>query len=1651
MKPKSTTAPLGRIARALAALFSTVAALSPAPLHAIASGLGPDGIFYEVVLHTDGTTLTWEQARDAALGAGDSGSRLAEIDSEEVDLLIEKLRQQALADAGIDPASPAAPPLWIGGRQQPGQPRPDDGWVWDNDGRALPGNAVQGGYSNWLKAEPNDWPSAIEDGQETYAAIGFGGQFGWNDRSDPCTGYVRQYDIAAITFDTGPRPAVGAGAYHFIQGTLCLDFDEAVYDARRRTYDNGIYGLRVGELAKVASDEEFAALDAMMDARVLDGWESNPAIGPFWLGATQSPAAGTPGSDWSWLDGAALGAAGYERWLAGQPDDAPGGGVEDGEENALVMETGRWADVDADEERFATLIEYRELPPHSLVERSTRYDGASAIRYPYLPGYTRHVAMCLEAWIYRSEGGPIFQTLFAQGFANSIWFGLADNELRFYRSGGSSADSTATVPLGQWTHVAVSYDGSFARFYINGESAGERALANAGTGTADDIYLGRDPGAVPYFLHGQLDEVRIWSTARSRAQIRADMHRELEGAPGLEGVWPRGGLDVVPGGFASDGRLRIDRFGMLPRALVVPAANTPPVFDGDVNLDTEYSGAEQIALRYGDGPNAKDAVGYLVHTKDYLYLGIEGARLPAAGAPSVDNALSAYIDSDASTDGFDADLLQGRVFLQDGASGSSRVKTVSVGAISTQAWSSTPTPAPHQFQGRMGEQVRDELGSAPDLEFRFHRELIGNPDYTAVDRLALAHTDNGGASGDRWSPEGAADDAPASWVEMRYYPAPDPGLPRLSASGVVTNPSNGDGVPGVAVSVVASTLLASTTSDAAGRWSLADVALPEGVAYRISITPPPSARTDIAAEPDPAPRWTQPVSVGTTHAVMPPVYRGRCHAAPLTFYVLEPIASTVLGNFDPGETWPPVLVRGGAAARRVSPGIVRVDGFDLHDALDFHFARPGCPNDLSTCTPGVDYFPADGSPAVSTFVPATAADAAHVLVEVPDIPRSRWGFMRLTAHDTWSRPGNVPSSAGSWKNFGSPIAIVEPPYELIHGFHFENIADDHDFDDYRAAFFDQICNPFYAVGAWAFFPIYYDILGGGECLGMAVTAQQFARGRLATTPLDLEAIYGNGFLTLRQFDGSEHPATPATFDVANLCSPAPTNVWAQIKANQGAQLSSEFIGATLEQFTFAAGPDRINLRDQIEKIRGQETRWILCLRNGDKGHCVQPLRIVDIDANTKQIEIWDNNFPERTRTIDIDLSGPHRYTYNGLSNPAVIDEDTGAVLAPATPWSGNWIFVYEVDPLYDAARHVPSIDTAGYALGRFGVTHLWDLLQLIVSGDAEPSITAGDGSTAGWDAAGDYGETGDGIAAIPNFNWIPGEAPDLGHHPMSFHVRTDGGAPLTRIHNRGESYKIHASHHGTMFQFFVSDGIPDATDAFTYSIATVPDGAGGTTERVDGACFEAGAGGREVEARVVLCQDATRYPGAVTMEKVRVAQGGQAMVVAHLDGTGFSFTNHTGADVEPSFNIVTPGPAGALPQVRDTPELFIPAKAVLTVESPDGSDFENLLFLLDEDGDGADDKLRQYRAGTGEFVAYIPPAEPYLRLGDDGDPGTVTLIHPLAPQGWELQASESLAEGDWSPLDLQGATVKVVGDELWVTAPILDGRWFFRYAESGRE
>lgn len=111
--------------------------------------------------------------------------------------------------------------------------------------------------------------------------------------------------------------------------------------------------------------------------------------------------------------------------------------------------------------------------------------------------------------------------LFHTNSSGMVSAGVADNS---WSRINTPAD---TLVVGEWQHFAFTLNGAQARLYRNGELVGE-LLASDGLNAAwGHFEIGKNNSST---LAGQIDEFRIWSTARTQPQIQDDMHNVLTGA-----------------------------------------------------------------------------------------------------------------------------------------------------------------------------------------------------------------------------------------------------------------------------------------------------------------------------------------------------------------------------------------------------------------------------------------------------------------------------------------------------------------------------------------------------------------------------------------------------------------------------------------------------------------------------------------------------------------------------------------------------------------------------------------------------------------------------------------------------------------------------------------------------------------------------------------------------------------------------------------------------------------------------------------------------------------------------------------------------------------------------------------------------------------
>jgi hypothetical protein len=201
------------------------------------------------------------------------------------------------------------------------------------------------------------------------------------------------------------------------------------------------------------------------------------------------------------------------------------------------------------------------------------------------------------------------------------------------------ATGTAVIKNFVWHHAAVTFDGRYWQFYLDGVADGAPidtgenrlprwdSIQHAALGTALNS-TGKSNGS----FQGVLDEVRIWNVARTQLEIASDMNNELTSGTGLIGRW---GLNEGTGTTAfnsiagSDGTLKNGTLWYVPD--VTPPVAPTGLIATAINSGVNLSWARSVSM---------DVLGYNIYRDTVspvtLTSPINGST-PQAGTTYVDS------------------------------------------------------------------------------------------------------------------------------------------------------------------------------------------------------------------------------------------------------------------------------------------------------------------------------------------------------------------------------------------------------------------------------------------------------------------------------------------------------------------------------------------------------------------------------------------------------------------------------------------------------------------------------------------------------------------------------------------------------------------------------------------------------------------------------------------------------------------------------------------------------------------------------------------------------------------------------------------------------------------------------------------------------
>jgi hypothetical protein len=163
------------------------------------------------------------------------------------------------------------------------------------------------------------------------------------------------------------------------------------------------------------------------------------------------------------------------------------------------------------------------------VGQAFSFDGLGDMEAPSAPILNPTGQVTLEAWVYippagMGQQGHIFgkyssfpaqqQYLISKSVGNRFVANVGVS--------GGTVSETGSQPINanQWYHVAMTYDGSNLRLYVNGAPDGTTAASGAINAGGQPVRIGGAPSPTLY-LNGRVDEASLYNQALSAADLQA--------------------------------------------------------------------------------------------------------------------------------------------------------------------------------------------------------------------------------------------------------------------------------------------------------------------------------------------------------------------------------------------------------------------------------------------------------------------------------------------------------------------------------------------------------------------------------------------------------------------------------------------------------------------------------------------------------------------------------------------------------------------------------------------------------------------------------------------------------------------------------------------------------------------------------------------------------------------------------------------------------------------------------------------------------------------------------------------------------------------------------------------------------------------------
>ena len=278
----------------------------------------------------------------------------------------------------------------------------------------------------------------------------------------------------------------------------------------------------------------YVAVKAYDSARKTESAYSNEISGT--IPVTTKPTVATNGATTGATNGATTG--GTAGATNGATTGGTAGATNGGATGQVTSNNGLVAAYGFEETSGNTVADASGKGNHGTIREAVRiakgrygqalqFDGVNDwITIKDSPSLDLSTSMTLEAWVNpQSQAGE--KALIAKEQSGGAVYGLLNADANVPAAGIYDGQyhvlsGSNQLPVNQWTHLVVTYDGQYGRLYANGvevAKGGEKSLIQASNG---ELRIGGNSTWGAYFK-GLIDEVRIYNRALSAAEVQYNL------------------------------------------------------------------------------------------------------------------------------------------------------------------------------------------------------------------------------------------------------------------------------------------------------------------------------------------------------------------------------------------------------------------------------------------------------------------------------------------------------------------------------------------------------------------------------------------------------------------------------------------------------------------------------------------------------------------------------------------------------------------------------------------------------------------------------------------------------------------------------------------------------------------------------------------------------------------------------------------------------------------------------------------------------------------------------------------------------------------------------------------------------------------------